>query len=230
MSTAAQLQANHHNAALSTGPKTAEGKSRSSLNAVKTGLTGRTVLLPSDDAEAYRAHLAQQEATWKPATPDERNVVQLIADSLWRLFRIPSLESGIYALGRIEFAGLFPECNEAQRSVLLDAHIHRTYRRDLSNLLIQEMRLRRQLEHDTDWLLELQTNRVEAEKARLAEAARLCRAAKQEGKSFDPAALGFEFSKAQIETRIAEEDKRKAAHAIADARSYAFMQQVMSQR
>jgi hypothetical protein len=39
------------NAQLSTGPRSAEGKAVS-MNAVKTGLTGRTVLLPSDDAEA----------------------------------------------------------------------------------------------------------------------------------------------------------------------------------
>ncbi|MBV9155549.1 MAG: hypothetical protein JO097_04760, partial [Acidobacteriaceae bacterium] len=57
MSTHAQIQANRANGQLSTGPKTPEGKAKSSLNAVKTGLTGRTVLLPSDDAEAYQKHV-----------------------------------------------------------------------------------------------------------------------------------------------------------------------------
>ncbi|MGA8598820.1 MAG: hypothetical protein WB676_29225 [Bryobacteraceae bacterium] len=53
MSTAAQIAANQANAQLSTGPTSETGKAKSSLNAVKTGLTGRTVLLPGDDAAIY---------------------------------------------------------------------------------------------------------------------------------------------------------------------------------
>jgi len=45
MSTSAQITANQKNAQLSTGPTSPDGKAKSSLNAVKTGLTGRTVLL-----------------------------------------------------------------------------------------------------------------------------------------------------------------------------------------
>jgi hypothetical protein len=47
--------------------------------AVKTGLTGRTVLLPSDDAEAYRQHLAAYENEYKPVGLREREVVQSLA-------------------------------------------------------------------------------------------------------------------------------------------------------
>ena len=42
----ARLAANQANAQLSTGPRTPEGKAKVSLNAVKTALTGQTVLLP----------------------------------------------------------------------------------------------------------------------------------------------------------------------------------------
>jgi hypothetical protein len=38
--TSSQIAANQANAQKSTGPTTAEGKQRSSLNALKTGLTG----------------------------------------------------------------------------------------------------------------------------------------------------------------------------------------------
>jgi hypothetical protein len=44
----AKLAANRANAAHSTGPTTGEGQQRSSLNAMKHGLTGRTVLLPRE--------------------------------------------------------------------------------------------------------------------------------------------------------------------------------------
>ena len=57
MSTAAQIEANRKNAQHSTGPKSPETKAKCSLNALKTGLTGRTVLLPADDTAAYQQHL-----------------------------------------------------------------------------------------------------------------------------------------------------------------------------
>ncbi len=63
----ARLAANRANAQLSTGPNTAEGKAKSSLNAVKTGLTGRTVVLPTDDAQAYSQHVARHFARLAPA-------------------------------------------------------------------------------------------------------------------------------------------------------------------
>ena len=67
----ARLAANRANAQLSTGPLSPEGKAKSSLNAVKTGLTGRTVLLPADDAAVYRQHLDRHFAKHAPATDEE---------------------------------------------------------------------------------------------------------------------------------------------------------------
>jgi hypothetical protein len=52
-----RLAANRANAQRSTGPRTKTGKAKSALNAVKTGLTGRTVLLPTADVAAYQAHV-----------------------------------------------------------------------------------------------------------------------------------------------------------------------------
>ena len=61
-----RLAANCANALLSTGPTTPQGKAVSSLNAVKTGLTGRTILVPSEDATAYEAHVARLQEELKP--------------------------------------------------------------------------------------------------------------------------------------------------------------------
>ncbi len=208
MSTDAQIAANRRNAQLSTGPSES-GKAASSLNALKTGLSGRTVLLPSEDAAAYTAHVARIEAQWKPATDPERSLVQALADTEWRLLRIPSLEAGIYALGRLECAGMFPDQDESVRPALIEAHIFRSSRRDLSNLSLQEGRLRRQREKDTAALRELQAIRHKAEQARLDYAAREYIVAVQEDTydDFDPVALGFEFSLDQIEVRAMELDK-----------------------
>ncbi len=123
MATDAQTKANQKNAQLSTGPTSSTGKAKSSLNAVKTGLTGRTVLLPGDDAEAYQKHVASFFDRWKPEADDQRNLVQSLADTEWRLLRIPALEMGIYALGRLEFAAEFAKEDEAVRKHLIEARI-----------------------------------------------------------------------------------------------------------
>lgn len=146
MSTFAQIAANQTNAQLSTGPTSETGKAKSSLNAVKTGLTGRTVLLPGDDAAAYQAHIDRIFAQWEPCDDNERSLTQTLSDTEWRLLRIPTLEAGIYALGRLEFKEKFSEEPESVRASLIDAHTFLTYRKDLNNLSVQEARLLRMRE------------------------------------------------------------------------------------
>jgi hypothetical protein len=144
MATQEQIQANRENAQRSTGPRTEEGKTRSSMNAVKTGLTGRTVLLPGDDAAAYEKHLNHFFQQHQPIGDDESNLVQSLADTEWRLLRIPALEAGIYAIGRIELAAQFAEEEPAVRAALTDAKTFLVYQKQLNNLSVQEGRLRRQ--------------------------------------------------------------------------------------
>ena len=173
MSSAAKIAANQKNAQLSTGPVSESGKAKSSLNAVKSGLTGRTVLLPSEDAALYQAHISEFTKHYAPLGDEECKLVQSLADTEWRLLRIPSLEMGIYAVGRLEFAGLFPDEDEAVRKHLIEAQVFLAYQRQLNNLSIQESRLRRQREKDTATLRELQEKRQQQTQARLDAAARL---------------------------------------------------------
>jgi hypothetical protein len=159
----AKLTANRANAQLSTGPRTAEGRAVSSMNAVKTGLTGRTVLLPSDDAEAYRQHLEAYETEFQPVGLRERELVQSLADTQWRLQRIPGLEMAIYARGRDEFAEQFEELDPAVRSARIDLETFIHYQKPLRNLQIQEGRLQRQRTKEMAELRELQQERRQAE-------------------------------------------------------------------
>ncbi len=201
MATDAQITANRKNAELSTGPTSQTGKAKSSHNAVKTGLTGRTVLLPDEDAEAYQTHVDGFLARWNPVGDQERNMVQSLADTEWRLLRIPALEMGIYALGRLEFAADFAKEDEPVRKHLIEAKIFLTYRKDLNNLSIQESRLRRQREKDTDALRQLQEQRRQGVKARLNKAAQLYIQAVKENTNgqFDLGQFGFEFSIGEVE-------------------------------
>jgi len=189
------------NAQLSTGPNTETGKAKSSLNAVKTGLTGCTVLPASDDAAVYEAHVSEVTARYAPSTEEERALVQSIADAEWRLMRIPTLEMGIYAVGRLEFAQLFSNEQDAVRNQLIEAKIFLTYQRQLNNLSIQESRLRRQREKDLAALRRLQEERTRKVEASVGQPAgqyiQLVRENCQSGP--DAEQLGFEFSSSQSE-------------------------------
>ncbi len=225
--------------AKTTGPASEAGRATSSLNALKTGLTGRTILLPSDDVAAYQAHLARFEAQWKPATDPERALLQSIVDTEWRLLRIPSLESGIYALGRLELAGEFQDHSASGRQALIDTKIFLTYQRQLNNLSIQENRLRRQRDKDVERLEQLQSEREQSdrdlaeqrEKA-LHQAALALETAKKEGVPFVPAANGFEFSTDELDTRLSliveARERRRQINAQADAQHAAFRAQAIA--
>jgi hypothetical protein len=203
MATAAQVVASRINGALSHGPTSEEGKAKSSLNALKTGLTGRTVLLPSEDAALYEAHLAQFRDRYQPVGEQELALVQSLADTHWRLARIPALEMGIFALGRLELAGLFPDQEEGVRKQLIEVKTFLAYQRQIVNLGVQEGRLRRQAEKDLAALEALQQPRLLLARSRLNEAAQayIVAVRRNQHELFDPEALGFEFSIEQIELR-----------------------------
>src|SRR5438067_2297493 len=196
----AKQSANQANAQLSTGPKTSEGKAKSSLNAVKTGLSGRTVLLHSDDAAVYQQHVRDYEKELRPVGQRECDLVQSISDSAWRLSRIPALEMAIYAQGRTQFASHFDHEDASTRPALIELHTFLAYEKQLRNLHIQEARLHRRREKDAAEFRQLQSERKNRDTDRLEAASRLYANAKRANKPFDPAALGFEFSISEIET------------------------------
>ena len=200
MPTAAQIAANQANAQLSTGPKSPETKAKVSKNALKTGLNGHTVLLPTDDAELYAKHVEDFRTTYNPVGQEETELVQAIADTSWRLARIPSLEAGIYALGRIKLADLYPNEDPALRAQLIQAEIFLTYQRQLNNLSIQEGRLRKQREKDEAKLKDMQEKRKQEERKRLMTAVTAYIDAFRFNRLdlFDINEFGFEFSLDQI--------------------------------
>jgi hypothetical protein len=186
---------------------TPEGKAKVAKNALKTGLTGRTVLLPAEDAERYAKHIESFRARFNPIGDAEMELVQSIADTTWRLARIPNLEAGIFAIGRLKMADLHADVQDEQmRSDLIHAEIYLAYEKQFRNLQIQEARLDRRLAKDTAALTQMQQLRSQEETDRLTEAAEQLIEAIRNGQArqFDPAKIGFEFSIGQIEARAAE--------------------------
>jgi hypothetical protein len=170
---------------------------------VKTGLTGRTVLLPAEDAARYEQHVCEFFAELQPVGPRETELVRSLADTSWRVARIPALEMTIFAHGRIQFADQFADREPALQPCLIEMHTFLHYEKQLRNLQIQEGRLRRQREKDAAELRQLQQDRRNREKHDLQVLAGLYVAAKKDGKPFNPAQYGFEFSIEDIENYLA---------------------------
>ncbi len=199
----AQLAANRANARLSCGPTSPDGRAKSSLNAVKTGLTGRTVLLPTDDAPEYERHLRAYTDEFSPVGQRESDLVQSIADTMWRLKRIPCLENAIFAQGHMEFAEAFNQHDAPLRGGMIEVQTFIKYERQLRNLQLQESRLARRREKEIAELRQLQQERRCKEREALETVSRLYLAAKETNQPFDPVANGFVFSIPQIEQHLA---------------------------
>jgi|HubBroStandDraft_6_1064221.scaffolds.fasta_scaffold464443_1 hypothetical protein len=184
----ARTRANRANAKLSTGPRTEPGKQRSSLNALRHGLTARTAVLPTEDPEAYQHHIQQFLNEYAPATPTETQLVHEIADTAWRLNRIPLLEGNL----------------------LSQTPTPQTLIPQLATLGLHGSRLSRQFQKAVERLREIQEERRHLERRQLTEAAELFLRHQHKGIPWDPSAQafgavvrdqesGFVFSKEQIE-------------------------------
>src|SRR5262245_33245428 len=98
MATAAQIAANRANAQKSIGPRTVEGKRRSSMNSLKWGLTAATLVLPHEDELGYQETRGMLYTQYQPATPQECMLVDQLASSWWRTIRARQCETDMLQL------------------------------------------------------------------------------------------------------------------------------------
>jgi len=166
----------------STGPRTDSGKQRSSLNALRHGLTAACAVLPSEDRAAYDAHRRGFFDEYKPATPTETQLVIELADTAWRMNRIPLLEADLLSAG-----------------LLANGPSPQTLVPQLATLGLHYQRLSRQFQKAVDKLREIQTDRAQRERRDLKDAAALLELHKHKGVPWQPADHGFVFSREQVE-------------------------------
>src|ERR1700731_4350143 len=100
-----QLAANRNNAQKSTGPRTAEGRKRSSLNALRHGLTGQVTTMTPEDRAAQEKFSQALIKSLAPEGAMETQLAQRIATDSWRLNRISAVEDNLFALGLHQNAG-----------------------------------------------------------------------------------------------------------------------------
>jgi len=91
-----QLRANRENAQLSTGPTSISGKDISSANHTIHGLSGRTIVLKSENQADYDALLDSIHTEYTPQTATEVELVIEIAGGSWRLRRADGVETRLF--------------------------------------------------------------------------------------------------------------------------------------
>ena len=95
MATDAQRKANRQNAKKSTGPRTEEGKQRSSQNGLKHGLLARDAVMADEDPAEFDRQLQLLEENIFPKNAIEFALVRQIADAEWRIRRVARIEAGL---------------------------------------------------------------------------------------------------------------------------------------
>src|ERR1700693_789547 len=93
----ARQTANAANACLSTGPRTGEGKARSSQNARKHGLTAAQLVIAPEDRQEFDELLAQLQTEIRPEGVLQQILFDRLVASAWNLNRILCMEAKLTA-------------------------------------------------------------------------------------------------------------------------------------
>src|SRR5438445_6441500 len=96
MPTEAQINANRRNAQKSTGPKTPEGKARSSLNALKSGIDAWSHIIPGEDPAELEALTAAFHQHYQPSDPIQLSLVDTLVSTEWIQRRLRRIEAQLW--------------------------------------------------------------------------------------------------------------------------------------
>jgi hypothetical protein len=200
---------NQQNAQHSTGPKTPEGKYRSSQNALRHGLTSQIVVMPGEEIGTYKAHFQSFEDEYKPKGPTEAHLVQTLADTAWRMQRVSSLENNLLSIDgeKIQLDRDWRRNALAEAASITKAERTRTF----AILSLHDQRLHRKFEKTLKLLRQVQADRRAQEQQQLEVAANVCELVERRGGKYDPADDGFVFSKSEVTTFLKRRDRAQEA-------------------
>jgi hypothetical protein len=200
----------------STGPRTAAGKQRSSLNALRHGLTGHIVVLPTEDQAAYQSHLQRFVDQFQPKSALEEQLVQSLGDTTWRLNRVPAAEATFLTLAAEDHLDSIHTNEPRAASALAHARAFHQQSHVLANISIYEQRLARLFDRTLKQLREIQAERREHERHQMIDAAQILQMHEHRNIPYNPVEDGFVFSTAEIETFIQRRDRLDEAYSEPD--------------
>ncbi len=97
-----QLIANQNNAQKATGPRTRKGKSISSRNSLKHGLTAADLVLPGESSAEFKQLRQQVSRHYEPVGPIEKECTDHIAGVAWRLRRVGRFETALLSFEMLQ--------------------------------------------------------------------------------------------------------------------------------
>src|SRR5450755_1431790 len=95
MSTEFQRRANQANSQFSTGPRTEEGRARSSQNALKHGLTSQQLIVNPEEREAFEELQARYQSEIDPQGALQQTLFDELVTAGWNLRRVRLIQAGI---------------------------------------------------------------------------------------------------------------------------------------
>ena len=143
-----RIIASRANGRLSRGPKTEEGKKRSSMNPLRHGLLSRCVVMPDESRDLFNALLEQYQSKFNPLDDVDQNHVEEMATAVWKMRRLWAVETDLWSkaaasrpeddpIGRI--SGAFSDLARQPELYLLfryEGRFQRMYQHALENLLV----------------------------------------------------------------------------------------------
>ena len=189
MASAAQIAANQENAKKSTGPRTVEGKRRSSFNALTFGLFANDIRqhFSDEDRTRYDDFIKIHSDAFLPKGPNDGWLAKKIAETMFLLDRAHDLNLHILCepfnvegSHRIGYASAEP----------------------LPNIALYKNRMRNDFERYSDRLDVLQAKRKLLEEKEIGQAGVVAEACALTKTKFEPEKLGFDFSKKELVKRF----------------------------
>ena len=104
MSTIRQIEANRLNAKKCTGPRSAEGKARSSMNALKSGIDANSRIIRGEKAEDLTTLAAEYHTRWIPTTPEQRMLVDTLVFNEWLQRRMATVEAQLWQDNKADYS------------------------------------------------------------------------------------------------------------------------------
>ena len=162
--------------------------------------------MPYEDLQAYNAFVERYIDGLGPKNEPEKQLALDMANTVWKLNRANSIESGIYAMGHHDNADRNNVDDPEVHSALTAATTYLENSRQLENLSRQESRLRRDLNRSTKLYHDMQDRRRAQENEELAQALPIAKTHKMQNLPYDPATDGFVLSTALIDQRITRQE------------------------
>src|SRR3954467_14941616 len=187
----ARLRANRENAKKSTGPRTPEGKQRSSLNGTRHGILAQVIVLPKEDMDAYNKFTSDYAAALNAVGTVEIQLAHACADIQFRLHRISAAEHNLFALGHEENGDNWSTSESESHAALTFADTLRRSKDPIATITIYEQRLSRRLLQTLNQLRDMQAERRKLEQEQLDEMWAIVSLHPTEFHTIEPAQLGF---------------------------------------